>query len=331
MVKFNFYKFELKSFAILVLQTSLPNMAATVTRICGTGLLKINNGTLLQRANFSSARTWSRGRKAFLATIGVLGGGGVGLALALDQSVKASDLELHAPKNPWSHNGIFAALDHASVRRGYEVYKQVCAACHSVQYLAYRNLIGVTHTEAEAKAEAEEIQVRDGPDEEGNYFMRPGKLSDYLPKPYPNEEAARAANNGAYPPDLSYITLARHGGEDYIFALLTGYCDAPAGVNLREGQYYNPYFPGGAISMAQALYNEVMEYSDGTPATASQLAKDVCTFLKWAAEPEHDDRKKMTLKAIMIFSFLLSITYYIKRHKWSVIKSRKIAFKPSSK
>ncbi|XP_046397274.1 cytochrome c1, heme protein, mitochondrial-like [Ischnura elegans] len=306
-------------------------MAAAVARICGTGLLKVNNGTLLQRAKFSSTRTWSRSRKTFLVTIGVLTGGGAGLAIALDQSVKASDLELHPPKNPWSHTGWFASLDHASIRRGYEVYKQVCAACHSIQYLAYRNLIGVSHTEAEAKAEAEEVQIQDGPDESGNMFMRPGKLSDYFPKPYPNEEAARAANNGAYPPDLSFITLARHGGEDYIFALLTGYCDAPAGVVLREGQYYNPYFPGGAISMAQALYNEVLEYEDGTPATASQLAKDVSTFLKWAAEPEHDDRKKMTIKAIMIFSLLVGITYYVKRHKWSVLKSRKIAFKPPSK
>lgn len=126
-----------------------------------------------------------------------------------------------------------------------------------MRYIAYRNLVGVSHTEAEAKAEAEETQVRDGPDENGNMYMRPGKLSDYFPNPYANEEAARAANNGAYPPDLSYIVAARHGGEDYIFALLTGYFDAPAGIVLREGQYYNPYFAGGAISMAQALYNEV--------------------------------------------------------------------------
>lgn len=149
----------------------------------------------------------------------------------------------------------------SSVRRGYEVYKQVCSACHSMQYIAYRNLVGVTHTEAEAKAEAEQITVKDGPDDTGNYYTRPGKLSDYFPSPYPNEEAARAANNGAYPPDLSYIVSARKGGEDYIFSLLTGYHDAPAGVVLREGQYFNPYFPGGAISMAQVLYNEVRRES----------------------------------------------------------------------
>lgn len=218
-----------------------------------------------------------------------------------------------------------------SVRRGYEVYKQVCAACHSMKYIAYRNLVGVSHTEAEAKAEAEEAQVKDGPNDQGEYFMRPGKLSDYFPSPYPNEEAARAANNGAYPPDLSWIVAARKGGEDYIFALLTGYCDPPAGIPLREGQYYNPYFPGGAIGMAQALYNEAMEYSDGTPATASQLAKDVSTFLKWASEPEHDDRKRMIIKATGMFSILLVLTYYIKRHKWSSLKTRKISFYPKSK
>ncbi|GLV45858.1 Cytochrome c1 [Carabus blaptoides fortunei] len=307
-------------------------MAGSVGRICGAGLLKTNNGVLFnQITNLSTTREWSKGRKALYTTLGAITGGAGALMFALDQSVKASDLELHPPQNPWTHKGWFSSLDHASVRRGYEVYKQVCAACHSMKYIAYRNLIGVSHTEAEAKAEAAEIDVRDGPDENGDMFTRPGKLSDYFPNPYANEEAARAANNGAFPPDLSYITSARHGGEDYIFALLTGYCEAPAGVVLRDGQYFNPYFPGGAISMAQALYNEILEYGDGTPATASQLAKDVSTFLKWAAEPEHDDRKKMAIKAIGMFSLLLAISFYLKRHKWTVMKSRKIAYVPPTK
>lgn len=117
-------------------------------------------------------------------------------------------------------------------------------------------------------------------------------------------------------------------GEDYIFSLLTGYCDPPAGVVLREGQYYNPYFPGGAISMAQALYNEVIEYEDGTPATASQLAKDVATFLKWAGEPEHDERKLLLIRGLAIISVLIAITFYYKRHKWVSLKTRKIEFRP---
>ena len=179
------------------------------------------------------------------------------MAYTLDESVKA-DLSIHPPHLPWNHKGYMDALDHESVRRGYQVYKQVCSACHSMKYLAYRNLVDIAYTEDEAKAEAAEIQVLDGPDENGEMFERPGKLSDYFPKPYPNDSAAAAANNGAIPPDLSYIALARHGGEDYIYHLLTSYCDPPAGVELREGQHFNPYFQGGAIGMAPPLYNEVM-------------------------------------------------------------------------
>lgn len=279
------------------------------------------------QANMSFS-TLSRGRKVALSTLGILVAGGSGLAFALHQSVKASELELHPPAYPWSHNGLLSSLDHASIRRGYQVYKQVCAACHSMEYLAFRNLIGVSHTEAEAKALAEEFEILDGPDENGEMFTRPGKLSDYFPKPYPNDEAARASNNGALPPDLSYIVNARHGGEDYVFSLLTGYCDPPTGVSLREGLYYNPYFPGQAVGMAPPIYNEVLEFDDGTPATMSQVAKDVCTFLRWASEPEHDQRKRMGLKVLMISSILIPLIYYMKRHRWSVLKSRKIAYRP---
>uniref|UniRef100_U5ES96 Cytochrome c1, heme protein, mitochondrial n=1 Tax=Corethrella appendiculata TaxID=1370023 RepID=U5ES96_9DIPT len=307
-------------------------MAASVGRICGKGLLKPNHGVTLQKINnYSTTSSWTRGQKRLATVAGLIGGGAATLLFALEKSVQASGTEVHPPKHVWAHTGLLNSFDHAGLRRGYQVYKQVCAACHSMKYIAYRNLVGVTHTEAEAKAEAEEIQVRDGPDEAGNYFMRPGKLSDYFPGPYPNEEAARAANNGAFPPDLSYIVSARHGGEDYIFALLTGYVDAPAGVVLRDGQYFNPYFPGGAISMAQALYNEVCEYEDGTPASASQLAKDVAQFLKWTSEPEHDQRKRMLIKAFGMFSILTILCYYIKRHKWSSIKSRKIVYNPKEK
>ncbi|XP_066288540.1 cytochrome c1, heme protein, mitochondrial-like [Branchiostoma lanceolatum] len=306
-------------------------MAANLCRVSGRSLLKVQNVVAPAKTNMSSFSKMSMGKKVLFGTLGAVTAGGAGLLGALHYSttVHAGELELHPPKFPWSHNGLFNALDHGSIRRGYQVYKEVCAACHSMQYLAFRNLVGVSHTEEEAKALAEEIEVLDGPDEEGEMFMRPGKLSDYFPQPYANEEAARAANNGAYPPDLSYIILARHGGEDYVFSLLTGYCDPPAGLpELRDGQYYNPYFPGQAISMAQALYNEIIEYEDGTPATQSQLAKDVCTFLRWASEPEHDQRKRMGLKALMIASMVIAFFYYLKRHKWSVLKSRKIAYRP---
>jgi len=292
-------------------------------------LLGLSQTALVKQpvAGLSTSANAGKAKKVAVAALGVAVGGAAAVGFALNQSVKAS-VQLHPQQLPWNHNGIIDSLDHASVRRGYEVYKQVCAACHSMQYVAYRNLVGVTHTEDEAKAQAEEVMVTDGPNDQGEMFQRPGKLSDYFPAPYPNDEAARAANNGALPPDLTYITSARHGGEDYLFHLLTGYCEPPAGVKLQDGQYYNPYFPGGAISMAQALYNEIIEYEDGTPATQSQLAKDVTTFLKWTAEPEHDTRKQMIIKTVMIFSVLIGISYYMKRHKWSVIKSRKLMYRP---
>jgi len=266
-------------------------------------------------------------KKLALGGAGAIAGIGGAAALKLDQEVRA-DLTLHPPNLPWTHGGVIDSLDHESVRRGFQVYKQVCAACHSMRYLAFRNLIGVSHTEEEAKAIAEEEQVLDGPAEDGEMFLRPGKPSDYFPLPFANDAAAAAANNGAIPPDLSYIVLARHGGEDYIYHLLNGYCDPPAGIDLREGQYFNPYFPGGAIGMAPPIYNEIIEYDDGTPATQSQVAKDVCTFLTWAASPEHDMRKKMAIKALSMLSILAVFSYYIKRHKWSVIKSRKILYTP---
>lgn len=274
------------------------------------------------------ARNWTRGQKTLATAIGLISGGVGTLIYALDQSVKASDLTLPAPRYPWYHKGILNSFDHASIRRGYEVYKQVCSACHSLKYVAFRNLVDVSHTTEEAKAEAAEFQIEDGPDDEGNMFIRPGKLTDYFPSPYKNEKAARAANNGALPPDLTYAVLRKREEENYIFSLLTGYCDPPAGVVVSEGQYYNPYFVGGAISMAQALYDDVIEYTDGTPAYASQLAKDVATFLSWCAQPELETRKLYFMKSMVLLTGLTAFFLYMKRHTWSVLKSRKIVFKP---
>jgi ubiquinol-cytochrome c reductase cytochrome c1 subunit len=302
-------------------------MAALISKGGRVLVLRLPSSVHTPKANFSF-RNISNTRKVVYGALGAAAAGTLGLGVALQTAVSAAALELHPPAYPWSHSGYLSSLDHASMRRGYQVYKQVCAACHSMNFMYYRNLVGTIMTEDEAKAEAEEVQVLDGPDENGNMFERPGKLSDKFPKPYPNEEAAKAANNGALPPDLTYITSARHGEENYIFSLLTGYCDPPAGFELREGMHYNPYFPGGAISMARSLFNETIEYEDGTPATASQLAKDVVTLLRWSAELEHDERKRMGIKMIMIASLLVSLAFYYKRHKWTVIKSRKLAFKP---
>ena len=169
----------------------------------------------------------------------------------------------------------FKTLKHPSSQ---QVYTQVCAACHSVSQLHYRNLVGVAYTEEEAKAMAAESEVVDGPNDEGEAFERPGRLSDPLPRPYSSEEAARFANGGAYPPDLSLITKARHDGQNYLMALLLGYRDPPAGVSVREGLYYNPYFVGGAIAMPKMLVDGGTDYDDGTPASEAQQAKDVSPF-----------------------------------------------------
>ncbi|GBE86475.1 cytochrome C1 family-domain-containing protein [Sparassis latifolia] len=235
---------------------------------------------------------------------------------------------LHPPHYPWPHAGLLDTFDHASIRRGYQVYREVCAACHSLDRIAWRNLVGVSHNVDETKAMAEAVEYEDGPNDEGEMFQRPGKLSDYMPPPYPNEEAARASNGGALPPDLSLIVKARHGGADYIFSLLTGYRDPPAGFDIREGMNYNPYFPGNAIAMARLLFDGILEYDDGTPATTSQMAKDVVTFLNWAAEPEHDERKKIGLKAVILFSALTAVSLYVKRFKWIPVKTRKIVYHP---
>lgn len=231
---------------------------------------------------------------------------------------------LHPGTFPWPHDGFFSSYDHASIRRGHQVYQQVCAACHSLNLVAYRNLVGVAYTEDEVKAMAEEVEVTDGPNDQGEMFQRPAKLSDKLPSPYANEAAARYANGGAYPPDLSLITKARHNGQNYVFSLLLGYREPPAGVSVREGLHYNPYFPGGAIAMPKMLVDGGVEYDDGTPATESQMAKDVVTFLSWAAEPEHDDRKLMGAKFMFALSLALFQAGYYKRWKWSHVKSRRV-------
>lgn len=226
----------------------------------------------------------------------------------------------------WAHSGALASYDYASVRRGFQVYRQVCASCHSLHKVAFRSLIGVTHTEEQAKKIAESYEVTDGPNETGDMFQRPGKLSDKIPGPYRNEEEARSANNGAYPPDLSLMVKARHGGIDYIVALLTGYVDAPAGKAMLPGLHYNPYFPGGAIAMGKQLTDGQVEYEDGTPSTEIQMAKDVAAFLAWVAEPEHDERKKSGVQFMLALTAVLALTGFYKRFRWSIFKTRKITY-----
>jgi len=249
----------------------------------------------------------------------------VGGFLFSTQKAKADD-GLHPPSYPWDHTAPWKGFDHASIRRGYFVYKQVCSTCHSLDRIAWRNLVDVAFTDAEVKEMASQVEYKDGPDAEGEMFDRPGKLADYMPRPYPNEQAARFANNGAYPPDLSLIIKARHAHEDYVFSLLTGYKEPPAGINIREGLHYNPYFPGGAIAMAAPLSNGQVEFDDGTENSVSQMAKDVSVFLAWAAEPELDYRKRAGIKTMIILTMMVLPTFYYKKLKWATLKSRVIQF-----
>ena len=164
------------------------------------------------------------------------------------------------------------------------------------------------------------------PNDQGEMFERPGKLSDRYPGPYKNEEQARAANGGALPPDLTLMVKARHSGIDYIVALLTGYVDAPAGKAMLPGLHYNPYFPGGAIAMAKQLTDGQVEYEDGTPGTEMQMAKDVAAFLAWTSEPEHDERKKNGMQWLVAILAAIAITGFYKRFRWSIFKTRKITY-----
>jgi len=241
-------------------------------------------------------------------------------------TAEASSNQLRAAEFPWSHKLPWETFDHASIRRGFKVFSSVCSTCHGLRQVAFRHLIGPVLTEEEAKEEAAKHEFRGDPDDTGEYTTRNGKITDHIPSPYANEQAARYANNGALPPDLSLIIKARPQGPDYLFSLLTGYHSPPAGVSLREGLHYNPYFPGNAIGMAQALNDGQVDYDDGTTATISQMAKDVTTFLNWAAEPELDVRKSYGIKAFILIALMTPPLVYWKRLKWSVIKSRKLKF-----
>lgn len=214
----------------------------------------------------------------------------------------------------WPFEGIFGTFDRQAAQRGAQVYFEVCSACHSNHNLYYRNLKDIGFSEAEIKQLAQKYTVKDGPNAEGEMFDRPALPSDRFVSPYPNEEAARAANNGAYPVDLSLIIKARHDGPNYVFSLLSGYQEAPADIKLMPGLYYNPYFEGRQIAMPPPLTQGQVTFSDDTPATVEQMAKDVVVFLQWAAEPEMEHRKSMGLK-VMIFLLVFTVFFYMAKKK----------------
>ena len=222
-------------------------------------------------------------------------------------------------KQNWSFDGVFGKFDKAALQRGFQVYQEVCASCHGLEYIAFRNLTELGLDEDQVKAIAAEYEVEDGPDDEGEMFTRPAILADILPSPFANDNAARASNNGALPPDLSLMAKARTGGPDYLHALLTGYIDVPADVTLNEGMSYNPYFPGNQIAMPPPIDDDAVEYTDGTPATVDQMSLDVVQFLMWAAEPKLEIRKRMGIKVILFLLVLTALFYASKRKVWSRI------------
>ena len=225
----------------------------------------------------------------------------------------------------WTFKGLFGKYDRGALQRGYQVYTEVCAACHSMQYLSYRNLAepgGPEFTEEEAKFIAASFEVLDGPNSDGEMFTRPAKLSDKFVMPYENVEASKAANGGAYPPDMSVLAKARKGGADYIYSLLLGYDEPPADIKLDDGVYYNKFMYGNKIKMSAPLSDGLVEYNDGTDATKEQMAKDITTFLMWSAEPHLETRHKTGFRVI-VYLIILSVLVYLTMKKiWSRVETK---------
>ncbi len=262
------------------------------------------------------------------------------LSLFLVSAGFAAGASQYAPAQDCSSKGIFGKIDKQSAQRGMQVYKEVCAACHSLRLISFRHLTALGYDNNQVKVLASEFEINDGPNEDGENFTRAGIPADYFPNPYSNEVEARLVNNGALPPDLSLIVKARNfgrgnlflnladalsgngsaAGSDYIYALLTGYKDAPAGVNMQDGMLYNTWFSGNQIAMANPLSDGLVEYSDGTEATVEQMARDVTTFLAWTAEPELEKRRSMGIKIMAFLLLLFGFTLAAKRTIWASVK-----------
>lgn len=220
----------------------------------------------------------------------------------------------------WSFSGLFGTFDRASLQRGYQVYQEVCSGCHSIQHLSYRNLSekgGPEFSIEEAKIIAAQFEVEDGPNSDGEMFVRSGRLSDKFIKPYPNVEASTSANGGAYPPDMSVLAKARAGGANYIYSLLLGYEETPEDFDLDDGVYYNKYMPGNKIKMSEPISDGMVEYTDGTKSTKAQLAKDVTAFLVWASEPHLESQHRMGFKVIIYLIILITLVYLSKKKVWA--------------
>jgi ubiquinol-cytochrome c reductase cytochrome c1 subunit len=238
------------------------------------------------------------------------------LALGVAQPALAAGEAAPPPRQEWSFNGIFGTFDRAELQRGFQVFQEVCAGCHGLSHVAYRDLADLGFSEEEVKAIAAQKQVPTINDE-GEEVERPAIPADKFVPPFPNEQAARAANNGAFPPDLSLITKARAAGPDYVAALLAGYEEPPADFELQEGMQYNKYFPGHQIAMPAPLFEDAVTFADGTPATVPQMARDVAAFLHWAAEPNLEERHQIGLKVMLFLLATTVIFYAAKRRIWA--------------
>ena len=219
-------------------------------------------------------------------------------------------------KQKWPFDGIFGRFDESSLQRGFQVYREVCAACHGIRHISYRDLKGIGYTSDEIKVIAADYEVMDGPNDDGEMFEREARPSDKFVGPYENDKIARLANNGAYPPDLSLIVKARADGANYLYSLLNGYKEFPDNFEASEGMYYNEFYPGNQIAMPSPLMDDIVEYSDGTEATQSQIAKDVTSFLAWTAEPELEERKSLGVKTLFFLILITIMLLGVKRKIW---------------
>ena len=244
--------------------------------------------------------------------------------ISISLNLKAMESNTKLLQTNWSFKGIFGKFDRGELRRGYQVYSEVCSGCHSMSQLSYRNLYekgGPEFSKDIAKGIAASHDINDGPNADGEMFTRPGRLSDKFAKPYPNVEAAKASNGGAYPPDMSVLAKARNGGAEYIYSLLQGYEEPPENYQLDDGVYFNKYMEGQQIKMPNVLLEDIVEYADGTKATVEQMSKDISVFLAWAAEPSLEARHKMGYKVILYLFILTLLVYFSMNRLWSRIES----------
>ena len=240
------------------------------------------------------------------------------------QKIFAEESSQELLKQDWTFKSFFGKFDKASLQRGYQVYTEVCASCHSMQYLSYRNLYekgGPEFSKDQAKAIASNFEITDGPNRDGEMFTRSARLSDKFVMPYANIEEAKISNGGAYPPDMSVLVKARKGGADYVYSVLLGYDNPPSNIQLDDGVYYNKYMPGYKIKMPNPLSDGLVEYADGTVATPEQMAKDVVNFLTWSAEPHLEQRHKMGFRVIIYLIIITILVYFSMKKIWSRIET----------